>query len=237
MLDRLMDDWAGKRLLDVCCGTGHLAAAAAARGAEAQGLDFADTMVARARANHPRVAFRQGEAEALPYAEASFDAVACAFGLLHVAEPEAVIAEAFRALKPGGRYAFTVWFSPRDGMELYRLLLPALKEHGDADALPPAPPPFRFASEDECRRVLGEAGFAEVSFERLELKWRGTGPEQVIELIRNSLVRTSMMLEAQTAAARARIHAAVIAAADADYRRGEAIELGFPAALITATKV
>lgn len=237
LLDRLRDDWAGRRLLDVCCGTGHLTAAAAARGAEAQGLDFADTMVARARANHPNITFRQGQAEALPYPGASFDAAACAFGLLHVAVPEAAIAEAFRVLKPGGRYAFTVWFSPRDGMELYRLLLPAVQAHGDAGALPPAPPPFRFADQGECRRVLGAAGFAEVSFERLELTWRGTGPEQVIELIRNSLVRTSMMLEAQSAAARARIHAAVIAAAAADYRRGEAIELGFPAALVAATKV
>ena len=55
-LDRLLDDWRGQRFLDVCCGTGHLAAAAAVRGAVAQGVDLAEPMVERARANHPEVA-------------------------------------------------------------------------------------------------------------------------------------------------------------------------------------
>ncbi len=234
-LDRLLDDWTGKRFLDVCCGTGNLAAAAAARGAAAHGVDLAEPMVERAQANHPQSDFRQGEAEALPFADKNFDAVACAFGLLHVEEPEAAVAEAFRVLTPGGRYAFTVWFGPRDGMEIYRLLLPAVKEHGNLDALPPAPPPFRFADSGECRRVLDAAGFANMTFERLEFVWRAERPAQVIELIYKSMVRTTMMLEAQTAEARERIDAAVLEAAEG-YRRDGRIELKFPAALITASR-
>ena len=57
----------GKRVLDVCCGSGHLTAALISAGAEAEGLDFAPTIVAKATANHPDIRFRQGDAESLPY--------------------------------------------------------------------------------------------------------------------------------------------------------------------------
>src|SRR5262245_38904852 len=63
----------GVRLLDVCTGHGVLAGAAAARGAYASGLDFAPEVVAAARRNLPRVEFRQGDAQDLPYEDASFD--------------------------------------------------------------------------------------------------------------------------------------------------------------------
>ena len=62
----------GKRVLDVCCGSGHLTAALISAGAEAEGLDFAPTIVAKATANHPDIRFRQGDAESLPYEEGVF---------------------------------------------------------------------------------------------------------------------------------------------------------------------
>jgi ubiquinone/menaquinone biosynthesis C-methylase UbiE len=70
-------DLSGKHLLDVACGTGELAAAAAARGATSEGVDFAATMVEKAKENHPEPSFREGDAKQLPYRDASFDAVAC----------------------------------------------------------------------------------------------------------------------------------------------------------------
>lgn len=66
-LDALGDHFAGTKLLDICTGTGHLAGAAAKRGALAEGLDFADTMVAKAQANYPNLRFTVGDAENLPY--------------------------------------------------------------------------------------------------------------------------------------------------------------------------
>lgn len=99
LLDAL-EPLGGARLLDVACGPGHLAAAAAARGALAEGLDFAPTMVGRARDLHPALRFVEGDAQSLPFEDASFDALACTFGLLHVAEPERALAEARRSPMP-----------------------------------------------------------------------------------------------------------------------------------------
>src|SRR5205809_6238429 len=56
----------------------------------------------------PEIEFREGDAEALPFPEASFDAVVMNFGMLHLAHPERAVAEAFRVLSAGGRFAFTV---------------------------------------------------------------------------------------------------------------------------------
>src|SRR5207247_2111000 len=76
---------AGVRLLDVACGPGFITAAAAARGADPIGLDFSPAMIALARRLHPSIAFRDGDAEALPFDDRSFDAVVMNFGLLHLA--------------------------------------------------------------------------------------------------------------------------------------------------------
>jgi ubiquinone/menaquinone biosynthesis C-methylase UbiE len=80
-------DLTGKRLLDVCTGPGHLAGEAAARGALVDAVDFSEGMVGEAKARFSRIGFMQGDAEALPYDDVSFDAVACCFGLLHLPDP------------------------------------------------------------------------------------------------------------------------------------------------------
>src|SRR5438552_7336350 len=60
------------RLLDVACGPGYVAAAAAARGAEAVGIDFSSVMVEEARARYPEAEFREGDAEQLEFPDSSF---------------------------------------------------------------------------------------------------------------------------------------------------------------------
>jgi ubiquinone/menaquinone biosynthesis C-methylase UbiE len=97
----------GIRLLDVATGPGYVAAAAAARGARVTGIDFSAPMVARARDLNPAVEFQVGDAEALSFPDASFDAVVMNFGILHLARPERAMSEAARVLRPGGRFAFT----------------------------------------------------------------------------------------------------------------------------------
>src|SRR6185437_3238254 len=92
----------GKRVLDVCCGPGHLAASLAGAGAIVEGIDFAPPMVARARENYPDLDFRQGDAEALPFDANTFDHVVCAFGVMHLGHADAAFAEAFRVLRPTG---------------------------------------------------------------------------------------------------------------------------------------
>ena len=98
---------AGTQILDVATGPGYVAAGADARGAHAIGIDFAADMVAAARRRYPRIEFREGDAENLAFDPASFDAVVCAFGILHIADPDKAIAEAYRVLRPDGRFAFS----------------------------------------------------------------------------------------------------------------------------------
>ena len=72
---------AGMRVLDLACGPGLVAAAAAERGALPVGIDFSSAMIASARGGHPGILFAGGDAEALPFTEGSFDAVVANFGI------------------------------------------------------------------------------------------------------------------------------------------------------------
>ena len=229
-------DLTGKRLLDVACGTGHLAAKATERGAYAEGTDFADTMLAKASGNYPHIAFYEGDAENLFYENASFDAIACNFGLLHFENADAAISEMYRVLRSGGQFAFTAWCSPDQGCDFMRLVWGAVQAHGNLDVdLPPAPPMFRFADPEECESAVQAAGFTNPEVSRLELVWTANHPDEIIELIYKSVVRAPMVLEAQTPEARERIHEAIITGAE-EFRSGSKIEMAFPAMMTIATK-
>jgi demethylmenaquinone methyltransferase / 2-methoxy-6-polyprenyl-1,4-benzoquinol methylase len=93
----------GDRVLDACCGTGDLALAAARRGGAVTGLDFSERMLERARAKDPSIEWVRGDVLALPFAEASFDAVTVGFGVRNVDDLEACVRELRRVLRPGGR--------------------------------------------------------------------------------------------------------------------------------------
>lgn len=118
-------------VLDLCCGPGVLAGAAYALGAEPVGIDFAPAMIAKARERLPAVQFFIGDAEALNVRESEFDAVACNFALAQLANPEHAMREALRALKPGGRFAWTAWVADRDDA-LAAAAEKAIEAYGDA---------------------------------------------------------------------------------------------------------
>ena len=103
---------AGVRLLDVASGPGYVAAAAAKLGAVVIGVDFSARMIAEAKRRYPAIEFRQGDAEALPFPDASFDAVVMNFGILHLGRPDQALCEACRVLRVGGRFGFTAWAKP-----------------------------------------------------------------------------------------------------------------------------
>jgi SAM-dependent methyltransferase len=225
----------GARLLDVASGPGFVAAAAAARGAIVTGLDFAAAMVDEARRRHPAIPFREGDAEALPFRDASFDAVVMNFGMLHLARPDAAIAEACRVLQPGGRYAFTVWAGP-DKAVGFGMALRAIERYGRTNVpLPEGPPFFRFSDLAATRLTLEQAGFADVEVQELPLIWRVTSADEVFEALSRGGVRTAAVLRAQTPDALAAIRDAVRRGVEA-YARDGGFEVPMPAVIAAGVR-
>ncbi len=152
----------GMRVLDVCCGPGMLAAAVLERGAEAIGLDFSLAAVELAQKLVPNGRFEQGDAQALPYPAASFDAVLCGYGLMHLPEPAAALREMLRVLRPGGRTALSVWDATGFG---FALVYEAVRARGSMDVtLPHGPDFFQFGSPERMlNRVLRQMASAPIS--------------------------------------------------------------------------
>jgi len=225
----------GVRLLDVATGPGYVAEAAAAAGASAVGLDFAQAMVALARQRCPSIPFDEGDAEALPYDDACFDAVTINFGVLHLARPDTALAESARVLASGGRCGFTVWASP-DVAVGFGLVLRAVEAHGRTDvSLPEGPPFFRFSDPEECRRTMRAVGFADPEVVQLPLVWRVESADAVYEAFVGGAVRTAALLQAQSPDASAAIRRAVREGVER-YRGERGIEIPMPAVLASATK-
>jgi ubiquinone/menaquinone biosynthesis C-methylase UbiE len=103
----------GATVLDVACGTGNVAVPLARRGAVVTGVDIAANLLvqarARAEAEKLTITFDEGDAEQLPYADGSFDAVVSMFGAMFAPRPELVASEFARVLKPGGLLAMANW--------------------------------------------------------------------------------------------------------------------------------
>jgi SAM-dependent methyltransferase len=221
-------------VLDVCCGSGHLTAALISAGAEAEGLDFAPTIVAKATANHPDIRFKQGDAEKLPYENDSFDHIVCCYGVMHLERPDQAIADAYRVLRTGGRYVFTQW--AKDD-QLLQIVSAAIAAHGDpAVVLPSAPPMMRFGDLDECRRALGAVGFRGITVDRIDVEWRDSRAEALLDLIHGSAVRAALLIDAQSPERRARIHEAILAAARATSSTPTAIVIRRPTVIARGTK-
>jgi len=101
------------RVLDACCGTGDLAIGARGRGADVVGLDFSERMLERAARKDPQIEWVQGDVLALPFEDASFDAVTVGFGVRNVEDLEAGVRELRRVLRPGGRLGILEITTPR----------------------------------------------------------------------------------------------------------------------------
>ena len=152
----------GKRVLDVACGTGVLARAAAARvspGGSVAGLDVNPGMLAVAERVAPEIAWRQGTAESLPYADASFDAVVSQFGLMFFTDRQAALREMVRVLAPGGHLAVAVWgtLDATPGYAALVALLQRLVGERAADALRS---PFVLGDPQELSALFANAGIA-----------------------------------------------------------------------------
>lgn len=152
-------------VLDVGTGTGVAAITAARFGARVTGLDLTPELLAEARENAriagcSEVRFDEGDAERLPYADASFDVVLSQFGHMFAPRPDLVVAELRRVLKPGGRVVFATW--PPE--HLVGLVF-AFVGRNSPPAPPGAAPPPQWGSPATIAERLA-AGFDAPFFER-----------------------------------------------------------------------
>jgi SAM-dependent methyltransferase len=139
----------GERVLDVACGTGNAALLAAERGADVTGLDFEPALLEIARERTDGARFVEGDAAALPFDDAFFDATLSVFGVMYAPDHERAARELARVTKPGGRIVLAAWtpgsFMPRMGAAL-------------AAYLPPPPPgsgpPSRWGDENALAKLL-----------------------------------------------------------------------------------
>jgi len=164
----------GDRVLDACCGTGDLALADLAAAGRVTGLDFSERMLARARAKGPGIDWVLGDVLALPFPDASFDAVTVGFGVRNVADLAAGLRELARVLRPGGRLACLEITRPRGPLApFFRLwfegfvpLLGRLLPGGEAYAYLPASV-RRFPGPEDLAALLAQAGFAKIRWKML----------------------------------------------------------------------
>jgi SAM-dependent methyltransferase len=156
---------AGTRYLDMGCGAGMAAQIAADRGAKVSGVDAAAALLVIARERVPGGDFRIADLEALPFEDASFDAVTGFNAFQYAGNPLAALAEARRVTKPDGNIVIMVWGDPAR-MEMSTVIT-AL-----GPLLPPPPPgargPFALSDEDALHALAEEAGLQPVRMIKID---------------------------------------------------------------------
>jgi SAM-dependent methyltransferase len=172
----------GTRLLDAGCGAGLLALLASLRGATVTAFDASPGLLAIARQRLPAADVREGDLEALPFADASFDAVTAVNSVFYAQDMAAAMRELVRVVRPGGRVVVTAW-GPPERCEFLAAVMPAL-----GPLMPPPPPgappprPGALSQPGALAAVLERAGLRVVEegevacpfvFPSTEASWRG----------------------------------------------------------------
>jgi SAM-dependent methyltransferase len=188
-----LDITPGMRVLDVACGTGNTAIPSAKRGAEVTGIDIAPNLIeqaiARAEAEGVDAKFDVGDAEDMPYQDASFDAVITMFGAMFAPRPDVVASELKRVCKPGGYIAMANWTPDSFTGEMFKT---------GAKHVPPPPgmaPPVLWGDEATVRERFAE-GISDLSMERVGVTFEFPGsPEEIVEHFRTYFGPTQKAFE------------------------------------------
>jgi SAM-dependent methyltransferase len=162
LLDRVKVP-AGAELLDVACGSGQLGLIAARRGAKVTGVDIATNAIVaarnRARAEGLDARFDEGDAEDLPYPDASFDVVASLYGAMFAPRPDLVARELLRACRPGGTIVMGNWTKEGFIGQMFRTFARFI-------APPGMPAPVMWGEEATVRERFG-AGVSDLRLTRV----------------------------------------------------------------------
>ncbi|MGA9370487.1 MAG: class I SAM-dependent methyltransferase [Solirubrobacterales bacterium] len=175
----------GDAVLDVACGAGNATIPAAKTGAATTGLDLTPELLEAGRAAAAEagveIAWVEGDAEQLPFEDASFDAVLSVFGCMFAPDHHATAAEIARVIKPGGRMAVCAW-TPEGTVGRFFMTV--------AQHMPPPPeglqPPVLWGVEDHVRSLFEGTG-VELSFERQTVDFQGPSPEEFLGEFENKL--------------------------------------------------
>lgn len=169
----------GTRMLDAGCGAGQIAIPAAKAGAIVTGIDIAANLIeqARQRAEEANVnaRFDEGDAEDLPYPDASFDLVVSLIGAMFAPRPDLVAAELLRVCRPGGRIAMANWTPEGHIGQIFRII-------GKHVPPPPLmPSPMKWGDEATVRARLGEGTSTLTTTRRLYPLRYPFGPVEVVD--------------------------------------------------------
>jgi len=160
------------RVIDVGCGSGDTAraAAAAAPSGSVLGIDLSTDLVEVAsqraeRAGLANLRFAWGDAQIYPFEPGAADCVISKTGAIFFGDPAAAFGNLARALRPGGRMSLLVW-QPADDNEWFLDIATALSGGRQLPAPPPdAPGPFSLSDPDRARARIGAGGFEDITFE------------------------------------------------------------------------
>ncbi|MBK9152712.1 MAG: class I SAM-dependent methyltransferase [Chloracidobacterium sp.] len=183
----------GTKVLDVACGSGNLAIIAAKKGAEVTGIDIAENLIdaakRRAAAEGLEIKFEQGDAEAMPYAEDSFDLVMTMFGAMFAPRPAVTASELVRVCKPGGRIAMANWTPTGFAGQMFKLSTKYLPP-------PDMPPPVLWGVPDEVRaRFDGRVTDLQITPRMADMQF-DFPPEDVVALFKKYFGPTVMAFKA-----------------------------------------
>ena len=177
LLCEAVDLRAGERVLDVACGNGNAALAAARHFCQVTGIDYVPALLERARerarAEGLEASFQEADAEALPFPDGSFDVVLSTCGAMFAPDQERTASELLRVTRPGGRIGMVNWVPDGYVGELFQTI---------GRYLPPPPgrrPPVQWGSEDRLRELFGPE--VTISAPRRTFWWRWPSAEHQAE--------------------------------------------------------